>query len=623
MTGQANSGRPWSIVLASREVFPFVEGGGIGRYMWAAARALAPHAEVSILTSAAWRERYEQLAAAGDERLPEGVRFAFVDEPHGDLAPFLSWTHLWSLRLLEGAARLYPEGGPDVLEVADYQAEGVAAAHARRGRDPRLRNTVLAVGLHTSAEMCVAFDEQPADLNRQVIAGLERFALRFADAVFWPGGNTLERYREFYGEGSLAPAIRRPLPVVAGDLPTAPPLEIEPAGGPLRLLYLNRLQRLKGIAELVEAVRSLPDANLELSVAGRDTMTGPDLGSMRAHVERLADGDGRIRFLDEVPHSEVPTLIAEHHAVVVPSRWEAFSYVVRESLACNRPVLATPVGGIVDVVRRGESGWLARSNAPAYLSEALREMLASPEAIAAMIADGRPRAALDRELESEGFHDAYQELLERHGRRPPVTAPAGAERLSVSALIACEAGGGDPLPTLISMEEQQEASVRSVLVVGTSGSFPGPGGALARADTVVGTPGSRWGRPVAWAAGLAETSDDLVLLLPAGAMLAPHFVRRAAAALAEEPEISWVSAFARSGTTPVDASPGTYALPLAELDVSPSVALVRRSALEGVLPGLGEGPDEEVDLFGLLEAGGAHGVVLQEELVAGAPRRAA
>ena len=66
MTRQATSGRqPWSIVLASREVWPFVEGGGIGRYMWSAARALAPHAEVSIVTSSAWRARYEELAAGG------------------------------------------------------------------------------------------------------------------------------------------------------------------------------------------------------------------------------------------------------------------------------------------------------------------------------------------------------------------------------------------------------------------------------------------------------------------------------------------------------------------------------------------------------------------------------
>ena len=81
---------------------------------------------------------------------------------------------------------------------------------------------------------------------------------------------------------------------------------------------------------------------------------------MRAHAEELAAGDPRIEFVDRIPHEEVPRMIAEHHAVVVPTRWETFSYVVREALACNRPVIATPAGGIVDVVRHGESGWLDR-----------------------------------------------------------------------------------------------------------------------------------------------------------------------------------------------------------------------------------------------------------------------
>ena len=162
MTGQAtNARRPWSIVLASREVWPFVEGGGLGRYMWSAARFLSSHAEVSILTSSRWQAGTRSWCRTGDERLPAGVRFAFVDEPEGDLSPFISWNHAWSVRLLEGVARLYPDGGPDILEMGDYQAEGFAAAHARRGQDPRLRRTALVIRMHTSAEMCAALNGAP------------------------------------------------------------------------------------------------------------------------------------------------------------------------------------------------------------------------------------------------------------------------------------------------------------------------------------------------------------------------------------------------------------------------------------------------------------------------------
>jgi hypothetical protein len=46
------------MVFASREVWPFLEGGGIGRSVWAACRLLAEHAEVTVLTSDRWRPEY-------------------------------------------------------------------------------------------------------------------------------------------------------------------------------------------------------------------------------------------------------------------------------------------------------------------------------------------------------------------------------------------------------------------------------------------------------------------------------------------------------------------------------------------------------------------------------------
>ena len=123
---------------------------------------------------------------------------------------------------------------------------------------------------------------------------------------------------------------------------------------------------------------------------------------MRAHAEELAAGDPRIEFADRVPHEEVPRLIVEHHAVVVPTRWETFSYVVREALACNRPVIATPAGGIVDVVRHGESGWLTASASADDLAATLSEVLAGRDRLTEMIAEGLPRAAFDRDAEEQG-----------------------------------------------------------------------------------------------------------------------------------------------------------------------------------------------------------------------------
>jgi hypothetical protein len=222
-----------------------------------------------------------------------------------------------------------------------------------------------------------------------------------------------------------------------------------------------------------------------------------------------------------------------------------------------------------------------------------------------MIADELPRAALGRDAPDERTLGAYLELVQR--RRESVPAQNGRPAAPrVAALVACEAGGGDPAPTLESLQAQRGVSLGSILAVAASGTFPGAAPALASVDGVV----------AGWAAGLALTSDELVLLTPAGAVIEPDFLRRAAAALAAEPEIAWVTAFGTGGATAVHAPPGNYLLPLAELDASPSVALVRRAALEAGLE------DGDADLFVRLGRAGAYGVVLQEPLIANLPRRA-
>ena len=73
---------------------------------------------------------------------------------------------------------------------------------------------------------------------------------------------------------------------------------------------------------------------------------------------------------------------------------------------------------------------------------------------------------------------------------------------------------------------------------------------------------------------------------------------------------------------PAHAPPGSYGLPLAEMDASPSVALVRRSALEAATRGEDAVRDGDLDIFVQLARAGAHGVVLQEPLFASLPRRA-
>lgn len=607
-------GRGPSIVFASREVWPFVDAG-IGRSVWGSACLLADQAAVTILTSERWQALYRELRDAGDARLPSGIEFAFAPEPDGDLSPYVSWHQAWSSRLLQRVTELFPDGGPDLVEVADYGGEGFAMAHARRAGDPRLRHTVLAVRLHTSGEICAELNEAPENLELQLLCGMERFPLAYCDVLLEPGGDVLERYAAHYGAGSLARAIRCP-PAFTGEMLGTEPSEAAPGGdGPLRVLYLNRLERRKGIEELLTAVASLPAAHLTLTVVGGDTATGPDGGSMLEHCRRLVAGDSRVELRDRVPHVEVPALIRGHHLVAVPARWETFSYVTREALAANRPVLATPVGAIVDVVEPARSGWLARSSAPADLREALESVLSSREQIDAMIRDGLPRACIQAADNGEALRLAYRELSAERSEPQPAADDTPAK---VTALVAVEPDGPHVTRTLRSLRGQRGAGVETVVVTSESHSALGASD-LALVHRLVGCRGPSAGRIAAWISGAAAATHDLLLPIAAGTELGPDFVAHAAAALRATPELAYATAFVAGGREPWHAPAGNYGMP-ADADIAASVALIRGPAFAD-LHSAEAPPTDESSMFEELARLGHFGVVVQEPLVARLPRR--
>ncbi|MEA2292574.1 MAG: glycogen synthase [Solirubrobacteraceae bacterium] len=553
------------IALATREVWPFVEGGGIGRYIWMTAEHLKAEHEVTIVTSSAFREQVE----AGDPRLPEGVAFAFADEPEGDVRPYASWSHRWSASLFEACAALRP----DLLEVCDYQGEGFAAVHARRGGDPRLRDTVVACRPHTSAEMTATLNGLAPHPSHGIVWALERFTVRHADVFLWPGGDVLDRYRALYG--TTAEPVRLTQPV---DLDGVAPGPSPPADGPLRLLYLNRIEPRKGIAELIEAVLAEPDVDLELTITGGDTPMGAGGRSLKAQLARRARPDARISFQDRVPYEQVRALMGAHHAVVVPARYETFSNVSREALAANRPVLATPIGALIDVVLEGESGWVRED-----LREALRTIDAA--GARALIDAGGPRAVVERAVAAEDLPAVYGELA---ARRSPTRPRA---RRTLGAVIAHRAAGGGVERTLASLRGQRGVRIAVALAE------LGAGGHLG-----------------AWADGLREVTADRVLLVTAGTELDPFFASRAAAALVEP--FAYVTALGHPASRrPWHAPLGGEDLATAGVDAGASVALVRR---EAACDRLAREPAMERELWT-----GLSGVVIQEPLVTRLPHRPA
>jgi glycosyltransferase involved in cell wall biosynthesis len=112
-------------------------------------------------------------------------------------------------------------------------------------------------------------------------------------------------------------------------------------------------------------------------------------GPLRGSLERAAASLGlgeHVRFTGNRPHDEVARWMKAADAVSLASDDEGLPNVLVEALACGRPVVATRVGGIPELVRSEEHGRLVAPRDPAALSEALHDVLSrpwSPEALAA------------------------------------------------------------------------------------------------------------------------------------------------------------------------------------------------------------------------------------------------
>jgi glycosyltransferase involved in cell wall biosynthesis len=137
------------------------------------------------------------------------------------------------------------------------------------------------------------------------------------------------------------------------------------------ILFVGRVEPQKGVGELLAAFdrlrARLPRAKLVM------IGDGPAAGAVRDHARRL--GDGAVLLLGPRPHSEVARWMGASDLLALPSWAEGTPNVVLESLASGRPVVATPVGGIAEVLSDPAAGVLVPPRDAAALAGALEHAL--------------------------------------------------------------------------------------------------------------------------------------------------------------------------------------------------------------------------------------------------------
>jgi glycosyltransferase involved in cell wall biosynthesis len=162
------------------------------------------------------------------------------------------------------------------------------------------------------------------------------------------------------------------------------------AGGAPRLACVGRLVPVKGHATLLRAFAEARAAMpaLELDVVG----TGPLDGELRALSARLGVEEA-VRFRGHV--AQVARVYEEAAVVVVPSLGEGFGMVALEAMERGRPVVASAVGGLPEIVAHGETGLLVPPGDVGALASALVELASDHARAAACGEAGRRRAVAE------------------------------------------------------------------------------------------------------------------------------------------------------------------------------------------------------------------------------------
>lgn len=172
--------------------------------------------------------------------------------------------------------------------------------------------------------------------------------------------------------------------------------------------YLQPIYGLDYLMKAFARVEKSHPGRVLLKIAG----SGPELGRLQLLAKNLNISD-KVEWLGEITNSEVARFYQELDVVVVPSLEESFGVTAVEASACARPIIASRVGGLPEVVIDGKTGIMVKSQNVESLAEAMEYMLQNPEERRRMGQSGREFVQKNYDFQDNVTHmeQVYKTLL--------------------------------------------------------------------------------------------------------------------------------------------------------------------------------------------------------------------
>jgi len=201
----------------------------------------------------------------------------------------------------------------------------------------------------------------PKSKTKWLRKGIERVAYKLANGIITTSQANFDYVEENYHPRSTHLLIPNYVETNAFK-----PMDLARKRG--SICFVGRLAKEKNLFALLESLVGLPY-----------TLTIIGAGAQEEQLKKFATrNEMNVNFLGNVPNRQLPTILNQHEAFILPSLWEGMPKTLLEAMACGLPVIGTKTDGTMEVIKHRENGILCNTDSTS-IREAIMTLMEDEE----------------------------------------------------------------------------------------------------------------------------------------------------------------------------------------------------------------------------------------------------